>query len=242
MCSHRSRRTGRRAPAGSSIPVPPRTGHGALGGPPARRTGGRRRPALSTLVWAALIAGPAAAELRVAPPFGDGMVLQRGAHVPVRGVPAPRAKVAVALTGPERVRVWTARAGADGRWRVELPPLEPGGPFELAVEAAGERLALRDVLIGRRLALLRPVEHGVVGRRLDERGRRRRAARPRALAGADRRFVWAEAAIEGERVVVRSERVPEPIAVRYAWADNPQGADLYNRAGLPASPFRTDSW
>ena len=63
-----------------------------------------------------------------------------------------------------------------------------------------------------------------------------------AVAGADRRFVWAEAAIEGDRVAVWSERVPAPVAVRYAWADNPEGANLDNAAGLPASPFRTDDW
>jgi len=62
-----------------------------------------------------------------------------------------------------------------------------------------------------------------------------------AIAGADRKFVWAEAQIEGETVVVRSDKVAEPVAVRYAWADNPV-CNLYNAAGLPASPFRTDGW
>lgn len=62
-----------------------------------------------------------------------------------------------------------------------------------------------------------------------------------AIAGADRRFVWAEARIEGETVVVSSPSVPRPVAVRYAWADNPIG-NLHNKAGLPASPFRTDDW
>jgi len=63
-----------------------------------------------------------------------------------------------------------------------------------------------------------------------------------AVSGADRRFVWADAVIEGGRIVVWSERVPAPVAVRYAWADNPAGANLYNVDGLPASPFRTDAW
>jgi sialate O-acetylesterase len=61
-----------------------------------------------------------------------------------------------------------------------------------------------------------------------------------AIAGADKRFVWAKAKIENNKVVVWSEKVPNPVAVRYAWADNPQGANLYNAEGLPASPFRTD--
>ncbi|MFA6426552.1 MAG: sialate O-acetylesterase, partial [Phycisphaerae bacterium] len=63
-----------------------------------------------------------------------------------------------------------------------------------------------------------------------------------AVAGADRKFVWANAKIEGDTILVYSEKVAEPAAVRYAWSINPQGCNLYNKAGLPASPFRTDSW
>ena len=62
-----------------------------------------------------------------------------------------------------------------------------------------------------------------------------------AVAGADRKFVWADAKIEGDTVVVSSDQVSEPVAVRYAWADNPV-CNLYNKEGLPASPFRTDQW
>jgi len=62
-----------------------------------------------------------------------------------------------------------------------------------------------------------------------------------AIAGEDRRFVWADARIDGDTVIVSSPMVPKPAAVRYGWADNPI-ANLYNKAGLPASPFRTDDW
>lgn len=62
-----------------------------------------------------------------------------------------------------------------------------------------------------------------------------------AIAGADRKFVWADARIDGESVVVSSPGVVEPVAVRYAWDSNPE-CNLYNKAGLPASPFRTDTW
>jgi sialate O-acetylesterase len=61
------------------------------------------------------------------------------------------------------------------------------------------------------------------------------------IAGADRKFVWAEAKIEGNTVVVRSPAVPRPAAVRYGWHYNPD-CTLTNAAGLPASPFRTDDW
>ncbi len=63
-----------------------------------------------------------------------------------------------------------------------------------------------------------------------------------AIAGEDRRFVWADARIEGDAIIVGSERVPNPRAVRYAWANNPAGCNLYGKAGLPAVPFRTDDW
>lgn len=68
------------------------------------------------------------------------------------------------------------------------------------------------------------------------------ALRGFALAGSDRRFVWAEARIEKNKVVVQSPKISEPVAVRYAWADNPSDANLYNLEGLPASPFRTENW
>lgn len=61
------------------------------------------------------------------------------------------------------------------------------------------------------------------------------------IAGADRKFYWADARIVGDCVEVSCKDVPRPVAVRYAWAHNPV-CNLYNKAGLPASPFRTDDW
>ena len=61
-----------------------------------------------------------------------------------------------------------------------------------------------------------------------------------ALAGEDKKFVLANAIIEGDKVIVSSGDVPQPKYVRYAWADNPDNPNLYNKEGLPASPFRTD--
>jgi sialate O-acetylesterase len=61
------------------------------------------------------------------------------------------------------------------------------------------------------------------------------------VAGADHIFHWAKAVIEGKTVVVQSDKVPVPVAVRYNFSNSPQG-NLYNKEGLPASPFRTDSW
>jgi sialate O-acetylesterase len=61
-----------------------------------------------------------------------------------------------------------------------------------------------------------------------------------SIAGPDHKYVWARAEIKGKKVVVQSDQINNPIAVRYAWADNPQGANLYNADGLPASPFEAE--
>jgi sialate O-acetylesterase len=63
-----------------------------------------------------------------------------------------------------------------------------------------------------------------------------------AIAGADKKWFWAEAVIVNNTVTVSSPEVKEPVAVRYAFQMNPSDANLYNREGLPASPFRTDDW
>jgi hypothetical protein len=62
-----------------------------------------------------------------------------------------------------------------------------------------------------------------------------------AIAGEDRQFVSGDAKIVDDTVVVSSPAVPEPVSVRYGWANNPN-CNLYNQVGLPASPFRTDDW
>ncbi|MDX1941074.1 MAG: sialate O-acetylesterase [Saprospiraceae bacterium] len=61
-----------------------------------------------------------------------------------------------------------------------------------------------------------------------------------AIAGADKKFVWSQAIIDGDHVIVWNDNIKNPVAVRYAWADNPEDANFYNKEGLPASPFRTD--
>ncbi|WP_276500311.1 sialate O-acetylesterase [Terrimonas pollutisoli] len=62
-----------------------------------------------------------------------------------------------------------------------------------------------------------------------------------AIAGADKKFVWAKVKIEGDKIIVWSDDLTDPLYVRYAWADNPVNPNLYNKEGLPASPFRTDT-
>ena len=60
-----------------------------------------------------------------------------------------------------------------------------------------------------------------------------------SIAGPDKKFVWAKAKIQGDKVVVWNDDIKDPEYVRYAWADNPVNPNLYNKEGLPASPFQT---
>lgn len=97
------------------------------------------------------------------------------------------------------------------------------GPLYRSMEKEGRSIRLRFDHVGR----------GLVARGGTLRGF--------AVAGEDRRFVWAEARIDGETVMVSSLEVTDPVAARYAWANNPIHG-LFNGEGLPASPFRTDDW
>ena len=62
------------------------------------------------------------------------------------------------------------------------------------------------------------------------------------IAGADKKFYWAKAEVVGDKVIVYSNNVKKPVAVRFGWSNNPAELNLYNKEGLPASPFRTDDW
>ncbi|MBI4626385.1 MAG: sialate O-acetylesterase [Verrucomicrobia bacterium] len=118
----------------------------------------------------------------------------------------------------------------------------------------GERLALlaRAKVYGEKLVSSGPLFSGIriEGDKLevafDEVGSGLRtndgaAVRGFVVAGADRQFYPAESSIVGHTIVVHSAQVAAPVAVRYAWADFPDG-NLFNREGLPASPFRSDHW
>jgi sialate O-acetylesterase len=102
--------------------------------------------------------------------------------------------------------------------------IEPSGPLYDRMTVEGDKVRVS----------FRSLGGGLVSRAAD-------GVKGFALAGEDRRFVWAEARIDGDTVVVSSPEVKRPVAVRYGWAGNPS-VSLFNRAGLPASPFRSDDW
>jgi sialate O-acetylesterase len=118
------------------------------------------------------------------------------------------------------------RLGLVGRRVAYREPVLASGPVYRSHSIDGSRVTLTFDHLGGGLSTTAP--DGTVG--------------GFAVAGTDRRFVWARGRIEGDHVVVSSDRVRQPVAVRYAWANNPADANLYSKSGLPAAPFRTDSW
>jgi hypothetical protein len=153
------------------------------------------------------------------PLFTQGMVLQRDAAVPIWGRAAPGEKVTVEFAGKSR----TAVADASGKWLLQLSRMRASAePRTLAITGStdGTRIEITNVLVVAQGGPLKAF----------------------AVAGADKIFHWADAEIDGKTVVVSAKDVSQPVAVRYAWANDPEGCNLYNQAGLPAVPFRTDDW
>ncbi len=114
--------------------------------------------------------------------------------------------------------------------------LVPSGPLfkALKIENGTIRLAFDHTGTG----LMVGTKEGLKPAAEDSTGKLRRFA----IAGADKKWFWAEAVIVNDTVAVSSPEVKEPVAVRYGFEMNPDGANLYNREGLPASPFRSDDW
>ena len=100
--------------------------------------------------------------------------------------------------------------------------LEYSGPLYSRMQVEGNAIRIYFDHVGKALKIQGDTLHGF------------------AIAGADKQFVWGTARVDGNAVIVYSPEVKEPVAVRYNWSKNPPG-NLYNEAGLPASPFRTDS-
>ncbi|MGA9326250.1 MAG: hypothetical protein WBV47_09395 [Salegentibacter sp.] len=100
----------------------------------------------------------------------------------------------------------------------------PGGPLYKSFEVSGDSIVIS----------FKNTDEGLVAKGGKLKGF--------AIAGEDHNFVWADAEIRGNQVIVHSPEIEHPTAVRYGWADNPDSANLYNSENLPASPFRTDDW
>jgi sialate O-acetylesterase len=101
--------------------------------------------------------------------------------------------------------------------------IEYCGPVFESMKIDGSRATLNFSHLGKGLMVKGDTLHGFV------------------ICGSDKRFVFADAKIDGSKVVVSSDKVSQPVAVRYGWADFPK-VNLFNKEGIPASPFRTDDW
>ena len=114
--------------------------------------------------------------------------------------------------------------------------LEVSGPLFKALKIEGGKARLAFDHLGGGLMVAHKIGRSPAVE--DARGKLKRFA----IAGADKQRFWADAVIVNNTITVSSPSVPAPVAVRYAYQMNPDGANLYNRDGLPASPFRTDAW
>lgn len=110
------------------------------------------------------------------------------------------------------------------------------GPLFKSVVQEGQCMRVHFEHVGSGLMI--GCKKGVVPVAEDANGKLRRFA----IAGEDKFWYWADAVIQDDCVIVSSPKVSKPIAVRYAFSMNPEGANLYNKEGLPASPFRSDTW
>ena len=110
------------------------------------------------------------------------------------------------------------------------------GPLYKGMTIEDDKIRIRFDSVGRGLMVGKKQGHGPATEDLE--GKLQRFA----IAGEDKHWIWADAVIDGATVVVSNPVVLRPVAVRYAYSMNPAGCNLYNQDGLPASPFRTDSW
>lgn len=130
--------------------------------------------------------------------------------------------------------------------------IEHSGPRFARMSVTDQRATLRFSQIGSGLVARRLVLEDLVNDPRQGQGRALHVANDNlpgvhvplqgfAIAGPDHRFVTAQAEIQGDSVIVWNPQAKQPVAVRFGWADYPVG-NLFNRDGLPASPFRTDAW
>jgi sialate O-acetylesterase len=163
-----------------------------------------------------------------APPAGSGWAAVRAAQAQV-GETVPHCGSAVAIDRgeignihPPNKREVGERLAATALARTYGLDVPYRGPTYRAMQVEGERMRVT-------------FDHATGLKSLGS------APAGFAIAGADKRFVWAQACIDGESVLVSAPEVKVPVAVRYGWADNAL-CNLYNRDNFPAVPFRTDSW
>lgn len=176
------------------------------------------------------------------PAGGDGWARIREAQRKALNIPHTGMAVIIDIGEAKDIH---PRNKQDVGWRLaqwalhqtyNMQDLVPSGPLYKSHEVEGNAIRISFQHVGKGLMVGK--KEGLEPTQAVEDGELARFA----VAGADKQWHWAEATIDGDQVVVKSAEVPNPVAVRYAYSMNPSGANLYNKAGLPASPFRTDDW
>lgn len=171
-------------------------------------------------------ADPFAAPPAETPKDGDGVA--RETHIKIQQHPGTAMVTSTDLGGmthPTNKSGYAERAKLVALGFVYGGQIEFSGPLYASHQVEGNKVRVRFTHTGQGLA----VKHS------DK-------LQGFMIAGADKKFVWADAVIDGDSVVVSSSAVPQPAAVRYAWSSNSPWANLFNKDGLPAQTFRTDDW
>jgi sialate O-acetylesterase len=179
------------------------------------------------------------------PAGGDGWAKIREAQTKALDIPHTGMAVAIDLADAHNPRDIHPRNKQDvggrlAQWALHQTygkkDLVPTGPFYKSHQVKGSKIHLsfdhvgKGLMVGKKIKLEPTVE--VKGGKLEH----------FSIAGEDKKWVWADATIEGNTVVVSSKEVKKPVAVRYGFTMNPANANLYNKDGIPALPFRTDDW
>ncbi len=158
--------------------------------------------------------------MKLTPLLTDYAIVQRHQSIPVWGwTEKPRTRLRATL-GPVRAE---GISGDDARFLLRLPALPAGGPLYREHRREGNCIRI----------LFDQASDGLSLRDGD-------SVRTLMIAGRNGEFMPAQSAIEGASLVVWNDEIPAPVAVRYAWADNPADANLIGTDGYPAGPFRTD--
>lgn len=176
------------------------------------------------------------------PEGGDGWAKLREAQQKALDLPHTGMAVIIEIGNPRDIHPQNKQDVGDrlARWALhqtyKQKQIVPSGPLYKNFTVKDSRLRLRFNHIGSGLMVgnkkgLAPVKEVTEGTLTNF-----------SIAGKDKKWYWAKATIAGKTVLLSSSDVPAPVAARYCYTMNPVGANLYNKEGLPASPFRTDDW
>ncbi len=192
---------------------------------------------------------PASVFCRVKLPklISDGMVLQRNADVRIWGWASAGEKITIHFINA----TYLTTADDKGEWN-DIPPVDKKDVgFRPALAAEKVACGEKNIVYSRPIYKSMKAEGNKIILSFENKGRgliAKNGGMPASpsgrlkcfqICGRDDEFYPAEAEIVNNNVVLRSDKVKEPVAARYAWSNNPEGANLYNKEGPPASPFRT---